>query len=393
MKIHEYQAKEVLRRHGVRVPRGEVAATPEDAERIARELGGKVVVKAQVLAGGRGKGGGIKLAATAIEARSAAQCILGMNLVTAQTGGASVKVRKVLVEEAVDIARELYLGIVVDRSCARPVVMASTEGGMEIEEVAARSPEKILKEWADPLLGLRPYQARSLTFRLGVRPEVRGNLTKFMLGLADVFLKNDCSLAEINPLVVTSSGETIALDAKMSIDESALPFHPKFESMRDLQEENPFELKARESGLSYVKLDGNIGCVVNGAGLAMATMDLVKHYGGEPANFLDIGGSSSPEKVTRAMEIILADPNVRAILFNIFGGITRCDDVANGLVQALEAMEVEVPVVVRLTGTNEEAAHRILRDVGLKVGTSMDEAVKKAVQLGSAAVKPVNETA
>jgi succinyl-CoA synthetase beta subunit len=393
MKIHEYQAKEVLRRSGVRVPRGEVAATPEDAERIARELGGKVVVKAQVLAGGRGKGGGIKLAATAIEARSAAQCILGMNLVTAQTGGAGVKVRKVLVEEAVDIARELYLGIVVDRSNARPVVMASTEGGMEIEEVAAKWPEKILKEWADPLIGLRAYQARSLTFRLGVRPEVRGSLTKFMLGLADVFLKHDCSLAEINPLVVTSSGETIALDAKMSIDDSALPFHPKFESMRDLQEENPFELKARDGGLSYVKLDGNIGCVVNGAGLAMATMDLVKHYGGEPANFLDIGGSSSPEKVMRAMEIILADPNVRAILFNIFGGITRCDDVANGLVQALEAMEVEVPVVVRLTGTNEEVAHRILRDVGLKVGTSMDEAVKKAVQLGSVSAKPVNETA
>lgn len=394
MKIHEYQAKEVLRRHGVRVPRGEVAATPEDAERIARELGGKVVVKAQVLAGGRGKGGGIKLASTAMEARSAAECILGMNLVTAQTGSAGVKVRKVLVEEAVDIARELYLGIVVDRSRSRPVVMASTEGGMEIEDVAARSPEKILKEWPDPLLGLRPYQARSLAFRLGVRPEVRGSLTKFMLGLADVFAKNDCSLAEINPLVVTSSGETIALDAKMNIDDSALPFHPKFESMRDLQEENPFELKARDGGLSYVKLDGNIGCVVNGAGLAMATMDLVKHYGGEPANFLDIGGSSSPEKVTRAMEIILADPNVRAILFNIFGGITRCDDVANGLVQALEAMEVEVPVVVRLTGTNEDEAHRILRDVGLKVGTSMDEAVKKAVQLGSsAAAKPVNESA
>ncbi len=393
MKIHEYQAKEILRRHGVRVPRGEIAATPEEAERVARELGGKVAVKAQVLAGGRGKGGGIKLASTAMEARSAAQCILGMNLVTAQTGGTGVMVRKVLVEEAVDIARELYLGIVVDRARARPVIMASTEGGMEIEEVAAKSPEKIHKEWADPLLGLRSYQARSLAFRLGVRPEVRKNLVKFVVGLADVFQRNDCSLAEINPLVVTSAGETLALDAKMNIDDSALPFHPKFESMRDLQEENPFEMKAREGGLSYVKLDGNIGCVVNGAGLAMATMDLVKHHGGEPANFLDIGGSSNPEKVMRAMEIILADPNVRAILFKIFGGITRCDDVANGLVQALEAMEVEVPVVVRLTGTNEEAAHRILRDVGLKVGTSMDEAVRKAVQLGSnAASAPTDES-
>jgi succinyl-CoA synthetase beta subunit len=383
MKIHEYQAKEILRRHGVRVPKGEVATTPEEAERIARDLGGKVAVKAQVLAGGRGKGGGIKLASTAMEARSAAQCILGMNLQTAQTGGTGVKVRKILVEEAVDIARELYLGMVVDRSQSRPVVMASTEGGMEIEEVAAKSPEKILKEWADPVLGLRPYQARALAFRLKVRPECRRSLVKFILGLSEVFHTNDCSLAEINPLVITSGGDAIALDAKINIDDSALAFHPKFESLRDLQEENPFEMKAREGGLSYVKLEGNIGCVVNGAGLAMATMDLVKHYGGEPANFLDIGGSSNPEKVMRAMEIILADPNVKAILFNIFGGITRCDDVANGLVQALEAMEVEVPVVVRLTGTNEEAAHRILSDVGLKVGTSMDEAVRKAVQLGS----------
>ncbi len=383
MKIHEYQAKEILRRHGVRVPRGEVATAPEEAERIARDLGGKVAVKAQVLAGGRGKGGGIKLASTAMEARSAAQCILGMNLVTAQTGGTGVKVRKVLVEEAVDIARELYLGIVVDRARSRPVVMASTEGGVEIEEVAATAPEKILKEWADPLLGLRPYQARSLAFRLVTDATVRRNLAKFVIGLSEVFQKNDCSLAEINPLVVTSSADVLALDAKINIDDSALAFHPKFESLRDLQEENPFEMKAREGGLSYVKLEGNIGCIVNGAGLAMATMDLVKHYGGEPANFLDIGGSSSPEKVMRAMEIILADPNVRAILFNIFGGITRCDDVANGLVQALEAMEVEVPVVVRLTGTNEQEAHRILREVGLKVGTSMDEAVRKVVQMGS----------
>jgi succinyl-CoA synthetase beta subunit len=374
--IHEYQAKELLRAEGVPIPAGEVAQTPDEAEAIARRINGPVVVKAQVHAGGRGKAGGVKLAKNAQEAREIAARILGMQI-------KGLTVYKVLVTAAADIASEAYVGIIVDRAARKPVFMVSPAGGIDIEEVAAKTPEKIMKLPIDTRYGLTPYQASQLGFFLynDVR-KVRA-AAKIMHQLYAAFMKAGCSLAEINPLVVTPADEVIALDAKMSIDDNELDRHPELASLRDETAEAPSEVQARNASLTFIKLDGNVGCCVNGAGLAMATMDLVKFYGGEPANFLDIGGSSNPEKVVNALRIITGDPNVRAILFNIFGGITRTDDVANGIVTATKQNPLKVPIVIRLTGTNEEIAVKILKQNGFSAMTDMDEAVKKAVQLAT----------
>lgn len=379
MKVHEYQAKSLLAKARTPIPRGRVVGNPDDAYQAARELGGRVVIKAQVHAGGRGKAGGIQLADNPEEAEAKAGKMLGSYLATYQTGGQGVLVKQVLIEEAVPIARELYLGAVLDRSMSRVVVMASTEGGVEIEEVAARSPEKIFKEWADPFIGLVDFQTRRLAMRLSSDRQTVKQLASVIAGAYSAFVANDASLVEINPLVVTQDGRVMALDAKMNFDDSALFRHPEIAQMRDPAEEDTLEEEARAQGLSFVRLDGDIGCVVNGAGLAMATMDIVKYFGGSPANFLDIGGSSSPEKVLAAMRVLLADRRVKTVLFNIFGGITRCDDVAKGMVQALREIGTDLPVVVRLTGTNEDEGRRILQEVGLEVGSSMEEAVRKAV--------------
>jgi succinyl-CoA synthetase beta subunit len=377
--IHEYQAKELLRAEGVPIPRGDVATTPEEAEAAARRLGGKVVVKAQVHAGGRGKAGGVKLAGSPSEARTAATKILGMKI-------KGLTVEKVLVTSAADIASEAYVGIIVDRAAKKPVFMVSPAGGIDIEEVAASTPEKILKLPVDTRYGLTSFQAMRLGFFLyDDLAKVRA-AARIMRQLYDAFMKHGCSLAEINPLVVTPSGEVVALDAKMVIDDNELDRHPEVESLRDTSSEEPSEVEARAANLTFIKLDGNVGCCVNGAGLAMATMDLVKYYGGEPANFLDIGGSSSPEKVINALRIITEDPNVKAILFNIFGGITRTDDVANGIVAATKENPLEVPIVIRLTGTNEEIAVRILKENGFSAMTDMDEAVQRAVALAQGKV-------
>ncbi|MBN1423506.1 ADP-forming succinate--CoA ligase subunit beta [Candidatus Fermentibacteria bacterium] len=379
MKVHEFQAKAILAKAGVPIPRGRVVGNPEDAYQAARELGGPVVIKAQVHAGGRGKAGGIQIASNPEEAEAKAGKMLGSYLTTHQTGGQGVLVKRALVEEVVPIAHELYLGAVLDRSLSRVVIMGSTEGGVEIEEVAARSPEKIFKEWADPFVGLADFQARRLAMRFSSDRQVVRQLSAVISNVYGAFMSTDASLVEINPLVVTEDGRVIALDAKMNFDDSALYRRQEIAQMRDPAEENDLEEEARALGLSFVSLDGDIGCVVNGAGLAMATMDMVKYFGGSPANFLDIGGSSSPEKVLAAMRILLADPRVKAVLFNIFGGITRCDDVAKGMVQALREIGTPLPVVVRLTGTNEDEGRRILQEVGLEVGSSMEEAVQKAV--------------
>jgi succinyl-CoA synthetase beta subunit len=376
--IHEYQAREILRSHGIPVPPGEVAATPEEAEAIARRLRGQVVVKAQVHAGGRGKAGGVKLAATPQEAGEKAAAILGLEI-------KGLTVQKVLVAPAAEIAHEYYLGVVLDRKERKPLVMVSREGGIDIEEVARTRPEAIHRMHFDPQAGLRPYQARKLAFRLTTDPAETSAIASVLQKLAAAFVAADASLAEINPLVRTPSGEILAIDAKINLDDNALYRHPALEELRDLTAEPEEERMARKQGLSYIKLDGRIGCVVNGAGLAMATMDLVKHHGGDPANFLDIGGSSDPAKVVTAIRIITADSSVRSILFNIFGGITRCDDVANGLVQAIEVTGVKIPIVIRLTGTNEAEAREILAKVpGLTPAETMDEAVQKAVQLAGA---------
>jgi succinyl-CoA synthetase beta subunit len=374
MKIHEYQARAIFRSHGLPVPPDRVAATPEEAEAAARELGGPVVVKAQVLVGGRGKAGGVKVAASPEEARRKAADILGMEI-------KGIPVERVLVAAAVDIASEAYAGIVVDRSSRRPVLMVSAAGGVDIEEVARTTPEEIRRVEIDPRYGLLGHQATLLGFALYDDLKLVRRAAQLFRGLYAAFLDVDASLAEINPLVVTESGELLAIDAKINLDDNALFRHPDLEKLRDPSDEDPAETQAREKGLSYVKLDGNIGCIVNGAGLAMATMDLIKYYGAEPANFLDIGGSSNPEKVVNAMRIVLSDPNVKAILFNIFGGITRCDDVANGIVEALESLEVDVPIVIRLTGTNEEEALRILESVGLPATNSMDDVVQRAIEM------------
>ena len=384
MNIHEYQAKELLRNEGVPIPPGDVATTAEEAERIARQYGGTVVVKAQVHAGGRGKAGGVKLAKTSEEAREVANKIIGMQI-------KGLTVQKVLVTPAADIASEAYVGIILDRASKKPVFMVSPAGGIDIEEVAAKTPEKILKLPIDTRYGLQPYEAMRLAFFLfdDVR-KVRA-AAKIMQQLYTAFMKNGCSLAEINPLVTTPAGDVVALDAKMVIDDNELDRHPDIAALRDESAEAPSEVQARNANLTFIKLDGNVGCVVNGAGLAMATMDLVKYYGGEPANFLDIGGSSNPEKVVNALKIITADPSVKAILFNIFGGITRTDDVANGIVTATKQNPLTVPIVIRLTGTNEEIAMKILKDNGFSASSDMDEAVKQAVALAKAS--PVTPSA
>lgn len=374
MKLHEYQAKEIFRGFGIPVPAGEVATTPERAEEIAAGVGKRVVIKAQVHVGGRGKAGGIKFASTPEEAFEVGSQILAMTI-------KGLPVKKVLVGECIDVADEYYLGIVVDRASQKPVVMASAAGGVDIEEVARRDPKKIHKYAVDPVRGLLAYEARDLAFKIVRDPRLALKTAGVLGNLYKAFVAVDASLAEINPFVRTAAGEMIALDAKINIDDNALERRPEIEKMRDLDAEDPHEMKARQMGLTYVKLDGSIGCVVNGAGLAMATMDMIKHYGGEPANFLDIGGSSSPEKVTAAMEIILSDKNVKAILFNIFGGITRCDDVAEGIVEAFGRTNVAVPAIVRLTGTNEEEARRILKKVKVVSVASMDEGVKEAIRL------------
>ena len=376
MNIHEYQAKEIFRKYGIPIPPGEVATTPEEAEKIARKFGTTVVVKAQVHAGGRGKAGGVKLAKTPEEAKTIAAQILKLSI-------KGLPVQKVLVTPAADIASEAYVGIIVDRASKRAVFMASPAGGIDIEEVAAKTPEKLLKHPVDPRYGLQPFEAMQLAFFLYSDMKQVRAAAKILQQLYKAFSENGGSLAEINPLVTTPAGEVVALDAKMVIDDNELDRRPDIAALRDESAEAPSEVDARKASLTFIKLDGNVGCVVNGAGLAMATMDLVKYYGGEPANFLDIGGSSNPEKVVAALRIITSDPSVKAILFNIFGGITRTDDVANGIVTAIKQNPLKVPLVIRLTGTNEEIALKILKENGMSAMTDMDEAVKKAVALAT----------
>ncbi len=376
MNIHEYQAKDIFRKYGIPIPPGDVATTPEEAEAIARKFGTMVVIKAQVHTGGRGKAGGVKLARTPEDAKSIAAQILKLTI-------KGLPVKKVLVTPAADIASEAYVGIIVDRASKRPVFMASPAGGIDIEEVAAKTPDKILRRPVDPRYGLQAYEAMQLAFFLySDMKQVRAT-AKILQQLYKAFSENGGSLAEINPLVTTPTGDVVALDAKMVIDDNELDRRPDIAALRDASAEDPSEVEARKANLTFIKLDGNVGCVVNGAGLAMATMDLVKYYGGEPANFLDIGGSSNPEKVVAALRIITSDPNVKAILFNIFGGITRTDDVANGIVTAIKQNPLKVPLVIRLTGTNEEIAVKILKENGLSAMTDMDEAVKKAVALAT----------
>jgi succinyl-CoA synthetase beta subunit len=384
MKIHEYQGKELLRKFGVPVPRGIVARSPEEAYQAAKELGTDVVVvKAQIHAGGRGKGGGVKLAKSPEEAREIARQMLGMKLVTHQTGPEGREVRVLLIEEALPIDKEFYLGIVLDRASGRPVFMASEAGGMDIEEVAAKTPEKILKETVDPAVGFRPFQARKLAFGLGIPSELVNQAAKFMHSLYNANEQMDASLMEINPFLLTKDSRLIALDAKVNFDDNALFRHQEFLDLRDLNEEEPLEIEASKSDLNYIKLDGNIACMVNGAGLAMATMDIIKLAGGEPANFLDVGGGASQERVEAAFQILLGDENVKAVLINIFGGIVRCDMVARGVVEAAKKLNIKVPVVVRLEGTNVEEGQRVIRESGLNVtvATGMKEAAEKVVAL------------
>ncbi len=378
MKIHEYQAKEIFASFGIPVPKGKIAFSADEARQLAEEIGKPVMVKAQVHVGGRGKAGGIKYCATPDEAYANAQNIIGMNI-------KGLIVRRVFITEATDISHEAYVGIIVDRSAKKPVIMVSAEGGIDIEEVAAKTPEKIFKLHIDPLLGMRQYQARQLAYKIYSNPETAKQAADIILKLYRCFMESDASLVEINPLVTTPSGTVVALDAKINLDDNGLYRHPRFEQLRDVAPAEESENEAREAGLSFVGLSGNIGCVVNGAGLAMATMDLVKHYGGEPANFLDIGGSSNPDKVVTAMRIILRDQNVKAILFNIFGGITRCDDVANGIVKAVSEFKPSVPLVVRLTGTNEAEARAILEKSQIQAAETMVDVVTKAIELAEVA--------
>ena len=383
MKIHEYQAKELLRRYGVAVPRGAVATTPDEAEAAAVQLGGGVVaVKAQIHAGGRGKGGGIKLAHDPPEARRHAEALLGMQLKTPQTGPEGQKVRKLYVEEGCRIARELYLGMTLDRAAGRVAVMASAEGGMDIEEVARTNPEKILRVTIDPLTGILPFQARDLAHGLGLTGDAVRAFVRFTQGLYEAYLATDASLAEINPLVVTADGQVLALDAKLNLDDNALYRHPDLAALRDPDEEDPKEAQAKEHDLSYVALDGDIACMVNGAGLAMATMDIIKLSGGKPANFLDVGGGADEAKVSAAFRILLSDPRVKAVLVNIFGGIMKCDVIANGIVAAARQTGLTAPLVVRLEGTNVELGKAILAQSGLAITSADDlgDAARKAVQ-------------
>ncbi len=380
MKVHEYQAKEILKKFNVPVPKGQVAFTVDDAVKAAEKIGGSVwVVKAQIHAGGRGKGGGVKLARSLEEVRERAAEILGMRLVTHQTGPEGRIVRRLLVEQGMNIAREMYVGITLDRSRSLNVVMASTEGGVEIEKVAAETPEKILKEAVDPLVGLTQFQARKLCFGLGLTGDAFKNAVKFMVALYKAYDGTDASLAEINPLVITQEGSVLALDAKINFDDNALERHPEYAELRDLEEEDALEVEASASSLNYIKLDGNVGCMVNGAGLAMATMDIIKLAGGMPANFLDVGGGASATTVEAGFRIILKDPSVKAVLINIFGGIVRCDRVATGVVEAAKKVDVQIPIVIRLAGTNADLAAEILKNSGLKflVAGTLKEAAEK----------------
>jgi succinyl-CoA synthetase beta subunit len=384
MNIHEYQAKRLLAKYGVAVPRGGVAYTAREAEKVAKELGGTTwVVKAQIHAGGRGKAGGIKVVKSVKDVTAAAKKMIGMRLVTRQTGPGGREVKRVYVEEGCRIVREFYLGILVDRASGRVTMMGSTEGGVDIEEVAAKSPDSIFMVAIDPATGMQPFHARRLAFRLGLSGDQVKGAVKLMLGLYDAFVGLDASLAEINPLIVTRGGEVLALDAKMNFDDNALFRHPDIVELRDEDEEDPAELEASKHDLNYIKLDGNIGCMVNGAGLAMATMDIIKLYGGEPANFLDVGGGATRERVTTAFKLILSDPNVEGILVNIFGGIMRCDVIADGVVGAAREVSLHVPLVVRLEGTNVELGKKILNDSGL--------AIVSADNLAAAAQKIVKQ--
>src|SRR6266436_5524618 len=388
MKIHEYQAKAILSRYGVTTPRGEVAFTNEEAREAAQRLKSNiVVVKAQIHAGGRGKAGGVKLARSADEAADIASHILGMKLVTPQTGPAGRTVKRVLIEEGLDIKRELYLGLLVDRASGLPVFMASAAGGMEIEEVAKDNPEAILRETIQPVVGLQPYQARKIAFGLGLPGDVATHATPFFQALYRAFMDTDASLLEINPCVLTGDGKLVALDAKMTFDDNALFRHPNLRELRDLDEEDPLEVEASKYGLNYIKLDGSVACMVNGAGLAMATMDIIKYAGGSPANFLDVGGGASSEQVKNAFRILMSDPSVRAVFINIFGGILRCDVLATGVVAAAKDLQLKVPVVVRMEGTNVELGQKILRESGLNftIADGMKDGAQKVVALAGGA--------
>jgi len=382
MNVHEFQAKGILRQYGVTVPEGREVTSPDDAAAACKELGGTCVVKAQIHAGGRGKAGGVKVCKSPDEARDFAKGLLGRTLVTHQTGPGGRVVKRLLAEQASDIDRELYLGMVIDRETGRPAMMASAEGGVEIEEVAARSPEKILRESIDPAVGLQAFQARKLAFGLGIPQASVGKAVKFMGGLYKAFAEKDASMMEINPLVLTKQGDLLALDAKMGFDDNALFRHPEVRELRDLNEEDPKETRASEFDLSYIALDGNIGCMVNGAGLAMSTMDIIKHFGGEPANFLDVGGGATTEKVTEAFKILLSDQNVRAVLINIFGGIMKCDVIATGVVEAVQQVQLKFPLVVRLEGTNVDLGRKILDESGLNITSAGDmaDAGRKVVE-------------
>jgi succinyl-CoA synthetase beta subunit len=384
MKIHEYQAKAILAQHGVPVPRGEVALNAAEAGAIARRLGGDVVVvKAQIHAGGRGKGGGVKLARSVDEAEKLASQMIGMTLVTHQTGPEGRVVSRVLIEEGLKMTRELYLSIVLDRAAGKPVMMASADGGMDIEEVAAKTPERIHKVYIEPGVGIVPFEARQLGFAIGLDGAQVNKAVKLMTALYNAFVATDASLVEINPLVVTASGDLLALDAKMNFDDNALYRHQDIRDLRDLGEEDPLEIEASKFSLNYIRLEGNIGCMVNGAGLAMATMDIIKLSGGEPANFLDVGGGANAEQIRNAFKILISDKNVQAVLINIFGGILRCDVLAQGVIAAVKELGVRVPIIIRMEGTNVDEGKRLLKESGLNFTTadSMDEAAEKAVLL------------
>ncbi len=387
MKIHEYQAKILFTKHGLAVPRGEVAFTPAEARGVAERLGGRAVVKAQIHAGGRGKGGGVKVVANPQEAEAAAQALIGMTLVTPQTGPEGRRVSRVLVEEALDIERELYLGLLIDRSTTRPIIMASAAGGMEIEQVAADTPELILREEIDLGVGLLAFQGRRLAYSLDLTGPTAAGAVRVMQAAWTVFRENDASLVEINPLVVTGTGDVLALDGKVSLDDNALFRHPELRHLRDLAEEEELEIEASKHALNYIRLDGTIGCMVNGAGLAMATMDIIKLAGGTPANFLDVGGGANAEQIRNAFRILMSDGNVKAVLINIFGGILRCDVLAAGVIAAVQELAVSVPVVIRMEGTNVEQGKQILRESGLNFTTAdaMDEAAERVVALAGAA--------
>ncbi len=396
MKIHEYQAKSVLARFGVPVPRGEVIFNAAEAAAIAERLGGGVVVvKAQIHAGGRGKGGGVKLAKSPDEAERIARQMIGMTLVTHQTGPEGRKVGRVLIEEGVQIERELYLSMLIDRAAEQPVVIASAAGGMDIEEVAATHPEKILREHIDPATGVIPFQARKLAFAMGLESGPAGKMVKVLESIYRAFIETDASMVEINPLILTKSGDLLALDAKVSVDDNALYRHPDLRELRDLTEEDPLEVEASKFSLNYIRLDGNIGCMVNGAGLAMATMDIIKLAGGEPANFLDVGGGANAEQIKNAFRILMADKNVKAVFINIFGGILRCDILAAGVIAAVTELGVPVPIVIRMEGTNVEEGKRMLRESGLNFTTadSMSEGADRVVALAGASVGAVRDKA